>query len=153
MPQAHVLWSASEVVHNPGHKGRIHLHRCQLDTQKSRPDGVESTGEIVRETAGLWRLWHWNEAGRLPYHRDPLEAQAHVEDTMKQSTELLGAGSENPWADTIRACSLTSGEFAQLSPYMKQCKQCRLRKGRFGVHSERRAGSKGARRGVRGKTT
>ena len=104
---------------------------------------------VVRETTGLWRLWDWNEAGRLPYHRDPLEAQAHVEDMVKNSTELFASGSENPWADTIRACSLTSREFAQLSPYMKRCKQCRLSRGRIEVHNERRAGSKGARRGVR----
>ena len=103
---------------------------------------------VVRETAGLWRLWHWNEAGCLPYHRDALEAQAHIEDMVKNSTELFGAGSENPWADTMRACSLTDGEFAQLSLYMKQCKQCRLSRGRIKVHSEGREGCKGTRRGV-----
>ena len=41
-----VLWSASEVIHNPGHKGGIHQHRHQLVTQWSRPDGIESTGEV-----------------------------------------------------------------------------------------------------------
>ena len=55
---------------------------------------------VVWETTGLRHLWHWNEAGCLPYHRDPLEAQAHVEDTMKHSTELFSAGSENPWAES-----------------------------------------------------
>ena len=103
---------------------------------------------VVRETTGLRLLRHWNEAGRLRYQRDLLEAKAHVVDPMKHSTELFGTGSENPWADTVRAGSLTGGEFAQLSSYMKRCKQCRLGRGRVGVQSARRAGSMGARGGV-----
>ena len=68
---------------------------------------------------------------------------------MKHSTELLGTGSEKLWADAISACSLTGGEFAQLSPQMKQCKQSRPRRWRVGVHSKRKAGSMAARGGVR----
>ena len=62
--------------------------------------------EIRFSAAGLRHLWHWNEAGRLPYHRDPLEAQAHVEDMMKHSTELFSAGSENPPTDWNRLHAL-----------------------------------------------
>ena len=149
VPQAHVLWSASEVVHNPGHKGRIHQHRRQLVTQQSRPDGIESTGEVkecdphsaprlvqvsvdmvqqvndgilnsnpglVGELEGIqvqpyhkpeliqdeslqglhdMRCQCHRSISSGPYHRDALKAQAHVEDTVKHSTDLFGAGSEN----------------------------------------------------------
>jgi len=44
--QAHVLWSASQVFHNPGHEGGIYLHRSQLVTQQSWTDGVKCTGEV-----------------------------------------------------------------------------------------------------------
>ena len=33
VPQVHVLWSASEVIHNPGHKGGIHQHHRQFVIQ------------------------------------------------------------------------------------------------------------------------
>lgn len=73
------------------------------------------------EPPGTRRLRHRNEAGRLPHHRDPLQTQAHVEDMVKNSTELSGTGFEHPGTDTIRTRSLARVEFPRLSPNIFSC--------------------------------
>lgn len=44
--QAQILWSANQVVHNPGHKGRVHQYHCHLLSQKSLTDGVDDNGKV-----------------------------------------------------------------------------------------------------------
>ncbi len=43
---SNILWSTSQVVHNPGHQGGVYLHRCQLAPLQGRPDVVERIGDI-----------------------------------------------------------------------------------------------------------
>jgi len=43
---AHILWSASQVVDNPGHEEGIDLNHSQLVTQTSLTDGVKCTREL-----------------------------------------------------------------------------------------------------------
>ncbi|CAB1440680.1 unnamed protein product [Pleuronectes platessa] len=61
---------------------------------------------VVLGATGTRCLRHRNEAGRLPELRDPLKTQAHVEDTVKHSTEMGGTGFEHLGADTIGVHSL-----------------------------------------------
>ena len=44
-----------------------------------------------------------NDEGTLLPHRDTLRTQAHVEDTVKQSTQLGSTGFERPGTNIIRA--------------------------------------------------
>lgn len=51
--EVYILWSASQVVHKPGHEGSIHLHCSQLLTHQSWTNGVKGTGGAKKKKGSV----------------------------------------------------------------------------------------------------
>ncbi|PWA20554.1 hypothetical protein CCH79_00019968, partial [Gambusia affinis] len=81
----------------------IHCPR-DVGGQRCRPEVLGITGTL--------RLWHQNNAGCFPHHR---EHEQHFENMKKDSTKLDSTGFDHSRADTIRTCSLVMKESHQLS--------------------------------------
>lgn len=72
----------------------------------------------------------WDAASSTP-------AQGPSVDSCRKPGELSSTVFENPRADPVKSCSLTSGEFAQLSSNLERGEECRLE------HSEQKRAIRG----------
>ena len=65
---------------------------------------------VVLEARCCQLLGDRDKARRLPQQRHPLQAQAQVEEILKDNRQLTGAGLQDPGADAVRAGQPCAGE-------------------------------------------